>query len=114
MIAERKPPTFWPQNPDDDMRMIGALRSLEKENIELKELVVRLSETILRSKGGAEFAERCAEPDVRWSLSKSRSLRSQASHSASSPQCPHRCFQRLVASVARVLYRRPQLALKPS
>ena len=48
MIAERKPPTFWPQNQDDDMRMIGALRSLEKENIELKELVVRLSGTILR------------------------------------------------------------------
>jgi len=48
MIAERKPPSFWPQSPDDDMRMVGALRSLEKENIELKELVVRLSETILR------------------------------------------------------------------
>lgn len=48
MIAERKPPTFWPQNPDDEMQMTGALRSLEKENIELKELVVRLSETILR------------------------------------------------------------------
>jgi len=49
MIAERKPPSFWPQSPDDDeIRMRGILRSLEKENMELKELVVRLSETILR------------------------------------------------------------------
>lgn len=47
MIAERKPPTFWPQNLDDEMRMRLALRSLEKENTALKELVVRLSETIL-------------------------------------------------------------------
>ena len=30
MIAERKPPTFWPQNPDDDMQMIGALRLSRK------------------------------------------------------------------------------------
>jgi len=48
MIVERKSPSFWPQSPDDEMRMRGALRSLEKENMELKELVVRLSETILR------------------------------------------------------------------
>ena len=48
MIAERKPPTFWPLSPDDEMQMTVAVRSLEEENIELKELVVRLSETILR------------------------------------------------------------------
>jgi len=52
MIAERKPPTFWPQSPDDERRVRGALRSLEEENVELKELVERLSEPILRDDEG--------------------------------------------------------------
>ncbi|WP_167771822.1 hypothetical protein [Bradyrhizobium frederickii] len=48
MIAERNPPSFWPHGPDDENRMTVAVRSLEKENMKLKQLVVRLSETILR------------------------------------------------------------------
>jgi hypothetical protein len=52
MIPERKPPTFWPLSPDDEMQMTVAVRSLEEENIELKELVVRLSEPILRDDEG--------------------------------------------------------------
>jgi hypothetical protein len=48
MIVERNPPTFWSHGPDDEKRVTVAARSLEKENMELKELVVRLSETILR------------------------------------------------------------------
>jgi hypothetical protein len=42
-------PTLWPQSLEDEMRMKLALESLEKENKGLKELVVRLSETILRN-----------------------------------------------------------------
>jgi len=53
MITERSEPTLWPQSLKDDlkdeMRKKLALESLEKENKSLKELVVRLSETILRN-----------------------------------------------------------------
>jgi hypothetical protein len=48
MTTERRQPTLWPQSLEDEMRMKRALHSLEKENKGLKELVVRLSETILR------------------------------------------------------------------
>ena len=49
MIAEQRQPTLWPQSLRDEMRMKVALDSLENENRRLKELVVRLSETILRN-----------------------------------------------------------------
>jgi hypothetical protein len=49
MITEQSQPTLWPQSPEDEMRMKLALESLEKENKGLKELVVRLSETVLRN-----------------------------------------------------------------
>ena len=42
-------PTLWPQSLRDEMRMKLALESLEQENRGLKELVVRLSETVLRN-----------------------------------------------------------------
>jgi hypothetical protein len=42
-------PTLWPQSLKDEMRMKLALESLEKENRGLKELVVRLSKTVLRN-----------------------------------------------------------------
>jgi hypothetical protein len=49
MIIERSQPTLWPQSLDDEMRMKLALETLEKENKGLRELVVRLSETVLRN-----------------------------------------------------------------
>lgn len=49
MSTERSQPTFWPLNLKEEMRMKLALESLEKENKGLKELVVRLSETVLRN-----------------------------------------------------------------
>lgn len=49
MIAEQGQPTLWPQSLRDELRMKLAIDSLEKENKRLKELVVRLSETILRN-----------------------------------------------------------------
>ncbi|EIG59368.1 hypothetical protein ABIB90_005398 [Bradyrhizobium sp. JR4.1] len=48
MITERRQPTLWPRSLEDELRMERALHSLEKENKDLKELVVRLSETLLR------------------------------------------------------------------
>ena len=48
MSTERRQPTLLPQSLEDEMRMKRALHFLEKENKGLKELVVRLSETILR------------------------------------------------------------------
>jgi hypothetical protein len=47
MITERSHPTLWPQGLNDEVRM--KLEALEKENSVLKELVVRLSETVLRN-----------------------------------------------------------------
>ncbi len=49
MITERRQPTLWPQSPDDEMGMKLTLETLQKENRDLKELVVRLSETVLRN-----------------------------------------------------------------
>jgi hypothetical protein len=47
MITEPSNPTLWPQGLNDEVRM--KLEALEKENSVLKELVVRLSETVLRN-----------------------------------------------------------------
>jgi hypothetical protein len=49
MVTEQSEPTLWPQSGKGEIRMKLALESLEKENKSLKELVVRLSETILRN-----------------------------------------------------------------
>jgi hypothetical protein len=49
MITERSRPTLWPQGLNDEMKIKLALESLEKENKRLKEMVVRLSEIVLRN-----------------------------------------------------------------
>lgn len=49
MMSKPSQPTLWPQSLKDEMRMKLVLESLEKENKGLKELVVRLSETVLRN-----------------------------------------------------------------
>ena len=49
MITGRSRPTLWPESLTDEMRMKLALESLEKENKRLKEMVVRLSEIVLRN-----------------------------------------------------------------
>lgn len=46
-LPKQIPPTLWSQS-DGETRTKLALESLKKENRELKELVVRLSETVLR------------------------------------------------------------------
>jgi hypothetical protein len=48
MITERHQPTLWPQIPDHERGMKLTLESLQKENKGLKELVVRLSEIVLK------------------------------------------------------------------
>jgi len=42
-------PTLWPQSLKDEARMRLALESAQSENRRLKDLVVRLSEMILRN-----------------------------------------------------------------
>ena len=49
MTTKRSQPTLWPQSLNDEMRMKLALESLEKENKRLKEMVVQLSEIVLRN-----------------------------------------------------------------
>jgi len=49
MITGRSQPTLWPQGLHDETRMKLAIESLQKENRGLRELVVRLSETVLRN-----------------------------------------------------------------
>jgi hypothetical protein len=49
MITKRNEPTLWPESLKDEMRMKLALESLETENKRLKEMVVRLSEIVLRN-----------------------------------------------------------------
>jgi hypothetical protein len=48
MITEGSSPTLWPSY-DDETREKLAFESLEKENRRLKNIVVCLSETILRN-----------------------------------------------------------------
>ena len=49
MITERSQPTLWPESLNDETAMKLALESLKKENKRLKEMVVRLSEIVLRN-----------------------------------------------------------------
>jgi hypothetical protein len=49
MITERSQPTLWPERLHDETRMKLVIESLQKENKGLRELVVRLSETVLRN-----------------------------------------------------------------
>jgi hypothetical protein len=64
MITEQSQPTLWPQSPEDEMRMKLALESLEKENKGLKELVVRLSETVLRNVVEAKPVDLSKKPPI--------------------------------------------------
>jgi len=48
MIKEGSSPTLWPLN-DDEIRAKLAIECLEEENRRLKDIVVRLSATILRN-----------------------------------------------------------------
>jgi len=48
-LPERAAPSLWPQSLDDEVRMRAAFEVLEKENRFLKDLVIRLTETVLRS-----------------------------------------------------------------
>jgi hypothetical protein len=43
------PPTLWHSTSDDEVRMKLALECLEEENRKLRDIVVNLSETILRN-----------------------------------------------------------------
>jgi hypothetical protein len=49
MITEGTPPTLWPLCMEDEIRIKLAFENLEKENRKLKDIVVRLSETVLRN-----------------------------------------------------------------
>ncbi len=49
MITEGSPPTLWPSSRDNEIGMKLALACLKEENRRLKEIVVSLSETILRN-----------------------------------------------------------------
>jgi hypothetical protein len=49
MIGERCQPTLWPLSLQEERQMKLHLETLEKENQGLKDLVVRLSECVLRN-----------------------------------------------------------------
>ena len=53
MITQERPPTLWPLY-DDQMREKLAFECIEQENRRLKDIVVCLSETILRNLVGAK------------------------------------------------------------
>jgi hypothetical protein len=63
MITERSPPTLWSMSLDDEVRMKLALEGLENENRRLKDLVISLSETILRNIGNAPSNCQKASPE---------------------------------------------------
>lgn len=48
-VPEGNVPTLWPPSLNDEVRMRAAFEILEKENRFLKDLVIRLTETVLRS-----------------------------------------------------------------
>jgi hypothetical protein len=48
-LPERSVPTLWPPSLNDEVRMRAAFEVLEKENKLLKDLVIRLTETVLKS-----------------------------------------------------------------
>jgi hypothetical protein len=48
-ISDQHKPTLWPGSLKDEARMRLALESAQSENRRLKDLVVRLSEMILRN-----------------------------------------------------------------
>jgi hypothetical protein len=54
MSTQKNPPTLWPLYDDDQMRARLAFECLEHENRRLKDIVVCLSETVLRNLLGAK------------------------------------------------------------